>query len=277
MARRSPKQSKTTKQIEGQVSLWDIEITKSDKLFTKTKEDITEIINPITNLSEEDLKCDNEKSEKELIVTDKQQRFLEKNKVMENESLSRITLLCSGSLLVEFIFGENYKTICINKDGVIELSYDKRIAIIPMDKIVYFKNDVIINDIQAKRVEPFKQAGLKIVKREGDENIMAIAKDKVISINKQGWVLEYRNIQAIYDASEIVEIKTEHTDGEIKVGDTVEVDFGGNIYKGVATRIYNQGDTINCIFNNKHSAFHISKIKKVKGAGYSSPIVAIMH
>lgn len=266
MARRKPRPQKGINQIEGQMSLWDIKITINDVSVTKIKENITEISNPITRLSLVEEVTKSEKVQKELILTDKQQRFLEKNKVMENESLSRITLLCSGSLLVEFIFGENYKTICINKDGVIELSYDKRIALIPMDKIIYYKDDMKPNELQEEKLLAIQDKVTKVLKRKGDENIIAIAAGKGISINKQGWVLEYKGVQAVYD-EEDVRVKTaddEIINEDFKVGESVEVEFNKKIYKGVITRIYNGGDTINCIFDNKHTAFHRSKVRKVK-------------
>lgn len=275
MARRSPKQSKTTKQIEGQVSLWDIEITKidvlnakSDKVLTKTKEDVTEIFNSITNLSNEDLNCKNENLQSNLEITDKQQKFLEKYKIMTSEDLSRVILTCGGGVLIEMINKDLYQTMYLNRDGINECIFNKRIALVPMDKIIYYKDDMKPNELQEEKLLAIQDKVTKVIKRKGDENIIAIAAGKAISINTQGWVLEYKGVQAIYDESE-VRVETaaaEIANEDFKVGESVEVEFNKKIYKGVITRIYNGGDTINCIFDNKHTAFHRSKVRKVKYA-----------
>ena len=275
MARRSPKQSKTTKQIEGQVSLWDIEITKidvlnakSDKVLTKTKEDVTEIFNSITNLSNEDLNCKNENLQSNLEITDKQQKFLEKYKIMTSEDLSRVILTCGGGVLIEMINKDLYQTMYLNRDGINECIFNKRIALVPMDKIIYYKDDMKPNELQEEKLLAIQDKVTKVLKRKGDENIIAIAAGKVISINKQGWVLEYKGVQAVYD-EEDVKVKTaadEIINEDFKVGESLEVEFNKKIYNGVITRIYNGGDTINCIFDNKHTAFHRSKVRKVKYA-----------
>lgn len=266
MARRSPKQ------IEGQVSLWDIEITKidvlnakSDKLFTKTKEDVTEIFNSIRNLSNEDLNCKNESLQSNLEMTDKQQKFLDKYKIMTSEDLSRVILTCGGGVLIEMINKDSYQTMYLNRDGINECVFNKRIALVPMDKIIYYRDDMKPNELQEEKLLAIQDKVTKVLKRKGDENIIAIAAGKVISINKQGWVLEYKGVQAIYDESE-VRVETaaaEIANEDFKVGESVEVEFNKKIYNGVITRIYNGGDTINCIFDNKHTAFHKSKAKKI--------------
>ena len=50
---------------------------------------------------------------------------------------------------------------------------------------------------------------------------------------------------------------------EINVEDDVNIEYGGITYLGKAHTIYNNGETINVIFDGKHSAFHISKVKKI--------------
>ena len=61
-------------------------------------------------------------------------------------------------------------------------------------------------------------------------------------------------------------VAAEITNEEFKIGDNVEVEFHKKIYKGVITRIYNGGDTINCIFDNRSTAFYKSKVKKINVA-----------
>ncbi|NFA43484.1 hypothetical protein EXM65_13085 [Clostridium botulinum] len=50
---------------------------------------------------------------------------------------------------------------------------------------------------------------------------------------------------------------------ELQVSSEVYVEYDGEHYIGVVHRIYNDWNTVNVIFENKHSAFHISKVKKL--------------
>lgn len=50
---------------------------------------------------------------------------------------------------------------------------------------------------------------------------------------------------------------------KIKINDKVYVEYGGENYIGVVHSIYNEGNTVNVIFEQMHSAFHISKVKKL--------------
>lgn len=259
MARRKSKCPEVIKQIDGQMSVWDLDLNEKDE-----EQLVKEVLEQQFSLEKKVI--ENENLQNSLDMTDKQQKFLEKYKIMESENLSRIVLVCGGGVLIEQIDRDKYQTLYLNREGVAECSFNKRISLVPMDKIIYYKDDMKPNELQEEKLLVIQDKVTKVLKRKGDENIIAIAAGKVISINKQGWVLEYKGVQAVYDESEVIEIKTEQIVEAFKEGETVEVEFNGQTYQGKITRIYNQGDTINCIFNNKHTAFHKSKVRKVKYA-----------
>ncbi|MVX63724.1 hypothetical protein GKZ28_08445 [Clostridium chromiireducens] len=50
---------------------------------------------------------------------------------------------------------------------------------------------------------------------------------------------------------------------ELKIDDKVYVEYQGESYIGTVHSIYNNKETVNVIFDNMHTAFHISKVKKV--------------
>lgn len=53
-------------------------------------------------------------------------------------------------------------------------------------------------------------------------------------------------------------IKTEDDDIDIEhyLGEEVVVNYGGILYQGEVTRIYNDGNTINCVFDGRSTAFY---------------------
>ncbi|MEG3040878.1 MAG: hypothetical protein RR891_02665 [Clostridium sp.] len=250
-------------QIIGQVSFWDMESIEECINVIQT-------VNPLafTKLPDKEINTKNDKIDKAFNITDKQQEFINKNLIMENENLSRLIFHCSGELLIEFLNGNEYKTIKVSKDGIKEVEFNKKSTVLPMDKIIYYKGEFRSNNIQEKKLLGIKDNGFKTIRRKGDENIIVLKNDKVISINNKGWVLEFEGIEAIYDETEVVCIESKNIseDEEIKVGNMVEVIYGEDKFKGIVTRIYNNGDTINCIFNNKHSAFYKTFVKKIKAA-----------
>ena len=52
----------------------------------------------------------------------------------------------------------------------------------------------------------------------------------------------------------------EKTQSNYYIGRKVTVNYDGVLYPAVITRIYNNGDTINCSFNGNATAFHISAV-----------------
>lgn len=250
------------KQIEGQVSLWDIESidncsNDNDILINKSLSE-----NPIlfAKLSRKETNTKIDNLVNTLIITGEQQDFLTKNLIMKNENLSRLIIHCSGGLIIELAVQDSYKTIWINRNGIKEFEYNKKASPLPMDKIIYYRNDFKANEIQEKKLLEIQDGLLKVIRRKGDENIIALTEDKVISINSKGWVLEFNNI-SVCETEDI--INRNITEDEIRVGDSVELQYGEGTFKGVVTSIYNNGDTINCIFDNKHSAFYKKCVKKL--------------
>ena len=72
-------------------------------------------------------------------------------------------------------------------------------------------------------------------------------------------------IVAANDTEEIKELATDNEDviveeSEHYVGEDVEVEYNGSLYKGKIFSIYNNGDTINCTFELGHTAFYKSKV-----------------
>lgn len=253
------------KQIEGQVSLWDIAIiddciNNNDILVNKSLSE-----NPIlfTKLPNKETNTKIEKKENSLIITDEQQGFLTKNSIMGNENLSRLIIQCSGGLLIELLVQDSYKTIWINPNGIKEFEHDKKVSPLPMDKIIYYKNNFKANENQEKKLLEIQDRVLKVIRRKGDENIIALTEDKVISINSKGWVLEFNSVNVC--ETEVI-INKNIAEDEIIVGDSVEVQYGEDTFKGVVSSIYNNGDTINCIFDNRHSAFYKKCVRKINVA-----------
>lgn len=235
-------------QILGQIALWDLPEPKD---IIKQ-----EILSPDVKLIE---------NENDITIgkcTEQQSEFLNKNKAFENESLSRVIKYCGGGLGIEYLSNGVFKTDYVNKDGINEFTLGKS-EVLPMDKIIFHKGNFSTNELQEKKLKEIKGIQ-KVIKRAGDENIIVLLADKVISINSKGWVLEFFGVQAIFDLSEVQE--QEGANDELKVGDNVEVQYGDEFYKGVVTSIYNGGNTINCIFDNRHTAFYKTFVKKLNAA-----------
>lgn len=229
--------------LEGQVSLWDIEITQKPKEITKTEENVTESNNLLTISLKEITTIKNEKTGKTLELTVKQQEFLDKNKIYENENLSRVISYCSGGLGIELQEGTEFKTIYVNAEGNEEFTKNKKLPVLPMDRIIYYKSDVKVNEIQEKKLLSLKQkfSDLKEIRRKGDENIIAELPCKVISINSIGWVLEFQGVKATYSEDEVVQAETidiKDIQSKVKVGDIIEVAYPDKSFNAKVTHMY---------------------------------------
>ncbi|UYZ39000.1 hypothetical protein OD350_29370 (plasmid) [Clostridium beijerinckii] len=58
------------------------------------------------------------------------------------------------------------------------------------------------------------------------------------------------------------DIKENEDNEKLKVKDEVYIEYKGKSYLGIIHSIYNNDETVNVIFDCKHSAFHKSKVKK---------------
>lgn len=248
-----------------QLSIWDMNITESKEKVTENRVRISEFINKVTTTA-------NEKTINPLKPTEGQQEFLDKNKIIKNENLSRIIKYSGGGLGIEVNEGGKFETIYLNKDGEQEFTKDKRLGVLPMDKILYYKEDLQPNSLQEDKLQELKlkYKAPKIIKRKGDENILVEVQGKVISINTLGWVLEFNHVQA-YEESEVIKDNVaedlHHMQQKVKVGDFVQAMHGKEIMEGKIIREYGLGNEIlNIVFDNKHTTIgrrHVLKILSV--------------
>lgn len=246
---------------EVQLTIWDIEITKKPSSVTKIEENITEIKGLNTK--------------KDSSVTEQQSNVMEKYKAHLN--LNRIIHYCGGGVGIELKQEDGFRTIYVNREGKEEFTKDKKLAVLPMDKILLYKEELKTNEIQEQRLTELKDNIIKVVRRKGDENVIVEIKDKVISINSKGWILEFNNCKTIYEEKEILNTATEepkdkNSIGEsVRVGDIVQAYHGKEIIQGQIVQEYGIGNQIlNIIFDNgkKHTAIgRIAVIEIIKGAG----------
>lgn len=219
---------------EGQISLWDIEIPKTNENITKVKPFATVLASQITK--EEILKG-----------------YL--------NSANKIIKTSAGRYIVQ----KNNENLHLTSSGELDFKTNGEISILPIDEILYSRNDEEVNDKQKKILEDIqsnKQDPI-VVKRYGDKNYIVITKNETISINQKGWILPF-NGEAIYKPNEVVEENKDSLDIEIEIGNRVKINYKGLDYIGKVVRIYGPGKcTINVSFNNMQTAFYREKVKKV--------------
>lgn len=238
----------------GQLSLWDIEITEKPASVTKTKDKIT--------------KSEVLDTKKINSFTDSQEKVIEQYK--ENPGLHRIIQYCGGGVGIELLDRDLYKTIYVNKEGKEEFSFNKKIPVLPMDRIIYCKEDLKPNSLQEERLKGLrvKYPMAKIIKRRGHQDIILELQDKVISITPE-WVLEYQNVRAIYEEDEVIQEDAvedlESIQGRVKPGDFVQAQHGKAIIEGTITREYGIGNAIlNIAFDNDKKCTAIGRMHVVK-------------
>jgi len=238
--------------INVQLTLWDIEVTQKTRLITETEEEVTENKDLLTISPKKITPIENEKTEKPLKLTDSHQKFLDKNKIYENVNLSRVIIYCSGGLGIELQEKTEFKTIYVNAEGNEEFTKNKKLPVLPMDKIIYYKNEVRANEIQEKKLLNLKQKfkDSKEIRRRGDENILVELSDKIISINSIGWVLEFQGVKAIYSENEVVQaeiIDIKDILSKVKVGDIIEVAYPDRTFNAKVTHMYGGYNESLCI------------------------------
>nr|WP_205606609.1 hypothetical protein [Clostridium sporogenes] len=223
--------------IDGQVSIWDI-----DKNIKKSND------KPVIKLENKEIKINNIE----------QSKIIAKYKTYEN--LNRIIGYAGGALGIEIKYKDRHETIYVNKNGLEEFVIKKKSSVLPWDKIIYFKEDLEINNIQKEKIKKIKGQALK---RSGDENIIFNQGNKVISVIENGWVLEYDNIKI----AELEKYKKINIDEDLrktlKLGDIVETEYGKEIIQGKVVHIYNNGYTCNIIEGNRHIPIPICGIRQV--------------
>lgn len=73
-----------------------------------------------------------------------------------------------------------------------------------------------------------KYEDLKEIRRKGDENIFLELKDKVISTNYIGWILEFSGVKIIYEDDDVVTVKKmsiKDIQNKVKAGDIIEFSY----------------------------------------------------
>ena len=244
--------------IEGQLSLWDIISTESVKELRQIKAKV-EIKENLTVIP---------------ILTPEQQCQYQKY-LMKNDA-TRIIRYCGGGLGIEFKEGCEFKSLYINKAGEIVFECDRQLTVIPMDRILYCKEKTTFNAVQTDKIHELlcnsRDKIQRVIKRNGDNNVLIEFSGKVISILPNGWTLEYESIAEVECSQEeifLIPTKVEKQEIKlnpliVKVGDHVKAMYGKEVIEGEIVQAYN-GTTLNIIFDNKtkHTAIHRSYVIKV--------------
>lgn len=268
-----------SQELTGQLSIFDIKITEGSKEVTKTEEKITENRACVTKSINKVTSNGNEKIEKPLELTPKQQKFLNENKFMKNENLSRIILHPQGSITVEVKEADLFTSYYINSNEEKEAIYNKKLPVLPWDKIIYSAiKEVPLTQIQKMKLKELyngKKDIKRVIHRKGDENIIIELESGTISITSIGWTLPFQSmahVECVDD--EIYKIPDgEMAIGDIqkaaKVGDYVQVDNAKEIIEGKLISNYNGGCTFSIIYGNgtKHTAIpRVAILKILKSA-----------
>lgn len=174
------------------------------------------------------------------------------------ESCRRIIKMVCGALLVEV----EDKTMYFNMEGKNEFNLNTNIGIMPADEILVANDNKPLNEMQLKKLEEINPE--RYIKRKGDANIIIPMSDKTVVINPRGWVIEWQQRPIYKDDEVIVSTKEEKTQDEnLNVGDTVEFEYGKQKQVGKVASIYNNGETVNVIWDDKHTAFHYKSVNKI--------------
>lgn len=268
--KRQCKEKESIDIIPGQLSFWDI--PKKTAMITKIEENITKITDSYTETgdlySKLSINIVYEEIEKPLnllILTEEQRGFISKNKVLENDNLQRLIHYGGGGIGIEILQEGKLLTQYINKDGKKEFLIEKRSPVLPMDKILYAKEDLSLNEVQQQKLKKLHKSALKIIKRFGDENIILKFENKVTMINFIGWVLDFRKIE---DKNKTIDTdQRESFEKNIKVGDKVEFEYRNKRFLGEVYSNYGPANcTLNIIYNyngKKHTAINKSSVIRV--------------
>lgn len=253
------KNNREAMMLPGQLTIWDIEITEKPKKVTETAVSFTKTEEKVIKISDS--------------FTELQSKVIEKYKV--HPELNRIIYYCGGGVGIELQHEDSFKTIYVNKQGKEEFTSEKKIPIIPMDKILYYESTRnLANNIQEEKLKELllKIPQGKVIKRKSDDNILVELLEEVISINPLGWILEFKGCKAVYSEDEVQmqdpapEVNIKDIQKVIKLGDIVEAKYGSRLVQGEIVRVYGPSNvTLNIVFDNgtKHTAIHRSCVTKL--------------
>ncbi|OOM60629.1 hypothetical protein CLBEIC_56570 [Clostridium beijerinckii] len=135
------------------------------------------------------------------------------------------------------------------------------VGLIPADEILIVNQDKTLNEMQLKKLEEMNPD--RYIKRKGDANIIVPGK-KTTVITPRGWIIEWEQ-KPVYKEDEIILRKSEikGQDRNLNVGDAVEFIYNKENHKGKIVSIYNNGETVNVVWNGKHTAFYYKCVKKI--------------
>ncbi|WP_202127836.1 hypothetical protein [Clostridium sp. C2-6-12] len=181
-----------------------------------------------------------------------------------SNSCSRIVKTLSGALLVEL----NDKTLYFNSDEVNEFNLPKDVGIMPGEEMLIVNIDKEINEIQRQKLKDLKPK--QYIKRKGDANLI-IPGEKTIVINPKGWILEYIQKPKFeeneifetenYFINKVIEENIRESDIDYKVGNKVYIEYQGIKSIGKIVRIYNNGETLNVVWDGKQTAFYYKNVE----------------
>ena len=238
------------KPLEGQLSVWDVleRITESNTKIPENK--ISEkVYAPTINY-----------------YNVAQKKCIEKYEKMPG--LNRIIKYSFGAIGAELKEGHEYKTVYINSQGKEEFIIPDKSSVLPNDKIIFYNksSEFNINSLQEERLKEVQEKAESIIRRKGDENIIVQLKDKTLSINKKGWILEFIKTE-IQDESNI-NIKKSPKKGlndEISIGDIIRFQYDKNeLLEGKVTHIYGQSKESLCVsFNKGNTAIWRGLVKEI--------------
>lgn len=270
-----------------QLSIFDIEITEKTKKVTKIDEKVTEKAVCVTKIINKITPEEIGKTANPLELTKDQQKFLDKNKLMENGNLTRIILHLKGSIMVEIKELDMFTAHYINTEGKEEFIYKNKAIVMPWDKIIYCSLEfekIPLTEVQENKLQRLlnERKDIKtVIHRKGDENILIEIPGRIIDITPIGWELPFETIKHVECtedevylipkkvAEKVEKINSNDIQKIIKVGDYVQVDNGKEIIEGKLFSEYNAGHTFNIIFDNetKHTAIpRIAILKILKSA-----------
>lgn len=165
---------------------------------------------------------------------------------------SRIVKTSYGALLIEL----EDRTLYYSSSGINEFDLSKDVGLTPADEILIAQEEKEATKIQLARVEELKVD--KYIKRRGDRNIIVPGETTKV-ITPFGWIIEYKQKPVYKDD----ELRTLPREEPWKVGDLVEFEHNGN-QQGKIFSIYNNGHTVNVIWDNKHTAVCINNLIKIQ-------------
>lgn len=220
------------------------------------------------------------------VITPKEEvkKVIETDKNTDDEIINKYK---SIALRIIKCFGVRYsietekERIMLYRNGKEDYRTNELRALLPMDHILFAREDFKVNYKQEQLLEEFKKTRNidKVIKRFGDSSYIVITKDSSCGINahvinNKGWIIDYKD-KPIYKDEEVIfkndNEELQHDNEEIQndinaieVGSIVKVKYQNKEYIGKVVRIYGPSNkTVNVIFNGMHSAFYIDHVQIV--------------